>query len=84
MQIFRALGALPPDHKTAPPLRIFGYAPDVLYCVETTSVRRIFEMGVQEILRRMKTKRKISPLRISPFFCPKLGEDKKKVFFTQI
>ena len=30
----------------------------------------------------MKTKRKISPLRISPFSCPKLGEDqnKKKVF----
>ena len=26
----------------------------------------------------MKTKRKISPLRISPFFCPKLGEDLKK------
>ena len=29
-------------------------------------------------LRIMKTKRKISPLRISPFFCPKLGEDQKK------
>ena len=29
-------------------------------------------------LRIMKTKRKISPLRISPFFGPKLGEDKKK------
>ena len=27
----------------------------------------------------MKTKRKISPLRTSPFSCPKLGEDKKKV-----
>ena len=26
----------------------------------------------------MKTKRKISPLRISPFFGPKLGEDQKK------
>ena len=26
----------------------------------------------------MKTKRKISPLRISPFSCPKLGEDQKK------
>ena len=25
----------------------------------------------------MKTKKKISPLRISPFFCPKLGEDQK-------
>ena len=26
----------------------------------------------------MKTKRKISPLTISPFFCPKLGEEQKK------
>ena len=26
----------------------------------------------------MHTKRKISPLRISLFFCPKLGEDQKK------
>ena len=26
----------------------------------------------------MKNKRKISPLRISPFSCPKLGEDQKK------
>ena len=31
----------------------------------------------------MKTKSKISPLRISPVFGPKLGEDQKKVF-TQI
>ena len=26
----------------------------------------------------MKSKRKISPLTISPFFCPKLGEEQKK------
>ena len=26
----------------------------------------------------MKTRRKISPLRISPLFCPKLGEDQIK------
>ena len=31
-----------------------------------------------ENLGIMKTKRKVSPLRISPFFCPKLGEDQKK------
>ena len=29
-------------------------------------------------LKIMKTKRKISPLRISPFSCPKLREDRKK------
>ena len=29
-------------------------------------------------MRIMKTKRKISPFRISPFSCPKLGEDQKK------
>ena len=29
-------------------------------------------------LRKMNTKKKISPLRISPFCCPKLGEDQKK------
>ena len=29
-------------------------------------------------LKIMKTKRKISPLRISPFSCPKLGEDQNK------
>ena len=28
MPNFRALGALPPDPQTAPPLRISGYAPD--------------------------------------------------------
>ena len=33
----------------------------------------------------MKTQKKISPLRISPYFCPKLGEDQnKKKVFTQI
>ena len=35
-------------------------------------------------LRIMKTKRKFSPLRISPFSCPKLGEDKKKKVISQI
>ena len=35
-------------------------------------------------LRIMKKKRKISPLRISPFSCPKLGEDQKKKVFIQI
>ena len=42
-----------------------------------TSVRRIFERGPGN-LKIMKTKRKISPPIISPFFCPKLGEDQKK------
>ena len=46
--------------------------------VLTTSVHRIFEGGVPGNLRIMKTKRKISPLKISPFSCPKLGEDRKK------
>ena len=31
----------------------------------------------------MHTKRKISPLRISSFFCPKLGEDQKKTKKTR-
>ena len=43
-----------------------------------SGVRRIFEKGGPGNLRILKTKRKISPLRISPFFCPKLGENKKK------
>ena len=34
--------------------------------------------GGPENLRIMKTRRKISPLRISPLFCPKLGEDQIK------
>ena len=47
--------------------------------VLTTSVHRIFKGGgVPGNLRIMKTKRKISPLRISPFSCPKLGGDRKK------
>ena len=46
--------------------------------VLTTSVYRIFKGGMPGNLRIMKTKRKISPLRISPFSCPKLGEDRKK------
>ena len=50
--------------------------------VLTTSVYRIFKGGgggaVPENLRIMKTKRKISPLRFSPFSCPKLGGDRKK------
>ena len=32
----------------------------------------------------MKTRRKISPLRISPVFGPKLGEEQKKKVLTQI
>ena len=51
--------------------------------VLTTSVRRIFERGAGN-LRIMKIKRKISPLRISPFSCPKLGEDQKNKVFSQI
>ena len=44
-----------------------------------SSVRRMFERGEGAgNLKIMKTKRKISPLRISPFSCPKLGEDQKK------
>ena len=35
-------------------------------------------------LRIVNTKRKISPLIISSFFCPKLDEDQKKKVFTQI
>ena len=47
--------------------------------VLTTRVHRIFNgRGVPGTLRIMKTKRKISPIRISPFSCPKLGEDRKK------
>ena len=53
--------------------------------VLTTSIHRIFKGGeVPGNLRIMKTKRKISPLRISPFFCPKLGEDRKKMVISQI
>ena len=53
--------------------------------VLTTSVYRIFKGGgVPENLRIMKTKRKISPLRISPFSCPNLGEDRKKKVISQI
>ena len=37
-----------------------------------------FRKGWPGNLRIMKTKRKIYPPRISPFFCPKLGEDQKK------
>ena len=52
--------------------------------VLTTSVHRIFKEGVPGNLRIMTTKRKISPLRISPFSCPKLGEDRKKKVISQI
>ena len=52
--------------------------------VLTTTVHRLSKEGVPGNLRIMKTKRKISPLRISPFSCPKLGEDRKKKFFSQI
>ena len=42
-----------------------------------SGVRRIFKRG-EGNLWIMHTKRKISPLRISSFFCPKLGEYQKK------
>ena len=54
------------------------------YCtpiVLTTSLHRISNVGGGRVpgnLRIMKTKKKTSPLRISPFSCPKLGEDRKK------
>ena len=44
----------------------------------TTSVRKIFEKGGPEKLKIMQTNRKICPLRISPFSCPKLDEDQEK------
>ena len=51
--------------------------------VFTTRIRRIFkEGGVTGNLRIMKTKRKISPLKISAFSCPKLGEDKNKGYWS--
>ena len=40
--------------------------------------RRIFEREGQENLIIMKTKKKRSSLRFSPFFYPDLGEDQKK------
>ena len=45
-----------------------------------TSKRRIFEKGGKRVgnLRIMQTKRNRSSLIISPFSCPKLGEDQKK------
>ena len=52
--------------------------------VLTTSVHRIFKGRVPGNLRIMKIKRNISPLRISPFSCPKLGEDRKKKVISQI
>ena len=55
---------------------------DLLYIAiivtANSSVRRIFEKGGPGNLKIMKTKSKISLLRISPFFGPKLGEDQKK------
>ena len=44
----------------------------------TSSVRRIFKKRRPENLKIMKTKSKISPLKFSPVFGPKLGEDQKK------
>ena len=44
----------------------------------SSSVRRIFKRGGPRNLRILKTKRKISPLRIDSFSSPKLGEDQKK------
>ena len=45
---------------------------------ECTSVRRIFERVGPGNLRKLKTKRKVSLLRFSPIFGPKLDEDRKK------
>ena len=44
----------------------------------TSSVGRIFKKRRPENLKIMKTKSKISPLKISPVFGPKLGEGQKK------
>ena len=49
--------------------------------VASSSVRRIFERwGGARKFENNEDQKKISPLRISPFFCPKLpvGEDQKK------
>ena len=48
-----------------------------------SSVRRIFERGAGNLKIR-KTKTKISPLKISPFSCPKLGEDQKKNLHSKL
>ena len=50
----------------------------------TSSVCRIFKRGGSGSLGVMKTKQKISPLAISPFCSPKLGEDQKKKVFTPV
>ena len=49
-----------------------------------SGVRRIFETAGKKF-ENNENQKKISPLRISPFFCPKLGEDQqKKKVFSQI
>ena len=40
--------------------------------------------GRAENLKIIKTRRKISPFRISPFSCPKLGKDKKKGLHSKL
>ena len=55
------------------------YTPFVL----TTSIRRIFERrgGARKSENNEdQKKKKTSPLKISPFSCPKLAEDQKKHF----
>ena len=66
--------------------RLWPYYAKYYALFVASGVCRIFERGVRGAgnLRIMHSK-KISPLRISSFFCPKLGEEQKqKKFFTQI
>ena len=44
----------------------------------STSVRRIFEKGGGRKFENKEDQKKRSSLRLSPFFCPDLGEDQKK------
>ena len=51
-------------------------------CIQVQYIQSLafagFSKGGPENLRIIKTKQKISPLKISPFSCPKFGEDHKK------
>ena len=52
-----------------------------------SSVRRILQRGggqeLQKNFEEQRSESEIVPPKISPIFCPKLGEEQKKVF-TQI
>ena len=52
--------------------------------IKLSSVCKIFERGGGQKIENNEDQKKISPLRISPFFCPKLGEDQKKRFSLKI